>query len=367
MRDEPELRVHHAPFTVHRSPFTAHRVPFTVHRSPFSILHSPLTAHRSPFTDHHSPFSILRSPFTVHRSPFWRYHNLQPFDYIKPKTLDEASALLLEHNGQARPVAGCTDLLIRIERGFLHPQFLLDIKALPGMADLLVVRNGDLRIGAAVTMNQVALSPIVQGGWPLLAEACASVASYQLRNRATVGGNLCNASPAADSAPALICYGASVHIFGPEGQRKMPLEQFFLGPGKTALQRGELLTAITVPFLRGAAGHFLKLGRTAMGDISLMNVAVLGWPDADAPSGASWRIALGSVAPTVIRAPEAERLLSLDASPAGLEAGSQAAAAAARPIDDIRATAAYRTDMVRVLTRRGVERVLAEIGRQVDK
>lgn len=286
---------------------------------------------------------------------------MQPFDYSKPASLEEAVAILTTHNGAARPFAGCTDLLIRIERGFVHPQIVVDIKDLPGMTDLLVVRNGDLRIGAAVTMNQVALSPMVQSGWPLLAEGCASVASYQLRNRATVGGNLCNASPAADSAPALICYGASAHIFGPDGHRRLPLEQFFLGPGKTALQRGELLTGVTVPFVRGAAGHFLKLGRTAVGDISLMNVAVLGWPDSAAPSGSSWRIALGSVAPTVIRAPEAERLLSLDTSPAGLEAASQAAAAAARPIDDIRATAAYRTDMVRVLTRRGVERVLAEI------
>jgi carbon-monoxide dehydrogenase medium subunit len=287
---------------------------------------------------------------------------LQPFDYIKPHTLEEASSMLLEHNGAARPFAGMTDLLIRIERGFVHPQVVVDIKDLPGMADLLVVRNGDLRIGAAVTMNQVALSPLVQSGWPLLAEGCASVASYQLRNRATVGGNLCNASPAADSAPALICYGASVHIFGPDGQRKLPLEQFFLGPGKTALQRGEFLTAITVPApARGSAGHFLKLGRTPVGDISVMNVAVLGWPDSAAPSSTSWRIALGSVAPTVIRAPEAERLLSQDTSPAGLETASEAAAAAARPIDDIRATAAYRTDMVRVLTRRGVERVLAEM------
>ncbi|HSN77127.1 MAG TPA: xanthine dehydrogenase family protein subunit M [Anaerolineae bacterium] len=292
---------------------------------------------------------------------------MQPFDYIKPQTLEEASSMLLEYNGAARPFAGMTDLLIRIERGFVHPQVVLDVKDLPGMNDLLVVRNGDLRIGAAVTMNEVALNPTVLSGWPLLAEGCASVASYQLRNRATVGGNLCNGSPAADSAPALLCYGASAHIFGPDGQRTLPLEQFFLGPGKTALQRGELLTAVTVPFVRGSAGHFLKLGRTTMGDISLMNVAVLGWPDSDSPSGTSWRISLGSVAPTVIRAPEAERLLSLDTSPAGLEAASQAAAAAARPIDDIRATAAYRTDMVRVLTRRGVERVLSEIGKQVDK
>ena len=129
----------------------------------------------------------------------------------------------------------------------------MDIKALPGMRDLLVVRNGDLRIGAAVTMNEVARHPMVRGGWGLLAEGCQSVASYQLRNRATVGGNVCNASPAADSVPALLCYGASVHLFGPDGDRTLPLAEFITGPGRTALQPGELLTGITVPFARPAA------------------------------------------------------------------------------------------------------------------
>lgn len=289
---------------------------------------------------------------------------MQPFDYVQPQSLADASALLLNTNGAARVCAGCTDLLIRIERGFFHPTALVDIKALPGMQELRVEADGSLTIGAAVTMNQVATSQAVQQGWPLLAEGCGAVASYQLRNRATVGGNLCNASPAADSGPALICYGASVTIYGSNGARSLPLEQFFTGPGRNALQPGELLTAIHVPApAPGHSGHFLKLGRTTVGDISVMNVAVLGWPDAAASSGSSWRIALGSVAPTIIRAPEAERLLSEDTSPAGLEAASQAAAAAARPIDDIRATAAYRVDMVRVLTRRGAERVLEEIGK----
>ncbi|MEZ4766983.1 MAG: xanthine dehydrogenase family protein subunit M [Caldilineales bacterium] len=289
---------------------------------------------------------------------------MQPFDYVKPTTIEEASALLIEHNGNARPMAGMTDLLIRIERGFMHPGIVVDIKGLPGMRDLLVVRNGDLFIGAAVTMNEVALSNWVREGWPLLAEGCGSVASYQLRNRATVGGNVCNASPAADSVPALLCYDATAHIFGPGGDRRVPLFGFFSGPGKTVLGPGDLLTSITVPPpARGAAARFLKLGRTAIGDISLMNVAVLGWPDDGQPSGTQWRIALGSVAPTVIRAPEAEQLLSEDTSPAGIETAAQAAAAATRPIDDIRATAAYRADMVRVLTRRGVEQVLAEIHR----
>lgn len=281
------------------------------------------------------------------------------FDYVKPSTLREASDLLLQHDGNAQPFAGMTDVLIRIERGFLHPQIVVDVKGLPGMGDLSVAPNGDLHIGAAATMNEVALHPTVQSQWSLLSEACQSVASYQLRNRATVGGNLCNASPAADSAPALLCYEATAHIYGPGGRRQIPLTEFFLGPGKTALRRGELLTAVAVPPpARGAAGHFLKLGRTAVGDISLLSVAVLGWPDPATSSGTGWRIALGAVAPTPVRAPAAENLLAQDTSPAGLEAAAQAAATTARPIDDIRASAAYRTDMVRVLTRRGVEQVL---------
>lgn len=293
---------------------------------------------------------------------------MQPFDYVKPHSLEEACALLIEHDGDARPMAGMTDLLIRIERGFLHPKIVVDVKTLPGMRDLLVVRNGDLRIGAAVTMNKVALSPLVRDSWPLLAEACQSVASYQLRNRATLGGNICNASPAADNVPALLCYEAVVHLFGPDGERRLPLSEFITGPGRTALKRGELLTGITVPLpARGAAGKFLKLGRTAVGDISLMNVAVLGWPNNELPSGAQWRIALGAVAPTVIRAPEAERLLAADTSPAGVEAAAHAAAAAARPIDDIRTSAAYRRDMVRVLTSRGVEQVLGEVRMMNDE
>ena len=284
---------------------------------------------------------------------------MQPFDYVKAKTLEEASALLAEHNGDARPFAGATDLLIRIERGFLHPAKMVDIKDLPGFRDISTLDNGWLRIGAAVTMNAVVIHPAVAKHYPLLAEACQSVASYQLRNRATIGGNICNASPAADSAPALFCYDAVAVIAGSGGERRVTVEEFFQGVGQTALQVGELLTAIEIPPPPdGAAGRFLKLGRTTVGDISMMNVAVLGWPDKNTPSGTSWQVVLGSVAPTPIRAPRAAKLLAEDTTPAGIEIAARAAADTARPIDDIRASAAYRTDMVRVYTRRGVEQVL---------
>ncbi len=287
---------------------------------------------------------------------------MQPFDYVKAKTLEEASALLAEHNGDARPFAGATDLLIRIERGFMHPAKMVDLKAIPGFQDIGMLESGWLRIGAAATMNDVVAHPDIATHYPLLADACGSVASYQLRNRATIGGNICNASPAADSAPALICYGAEAVIYSPKGERRVLVDDFFQGPGRSALGPGELLAAIELPPApSGAAGKFLKLGRTTVGDISVMNVAVLGWPDANTPSGTAWRIVLGSVAPTPIRAPRAEQLLAEDTSAVGIENAARAAAETARPIDDIRASAAYRTDMVRVFTRRGVERVLAEL------
>ena len=287
---------------------------------------------------------------------------MQPFDYVKAKTLEEASGLLAEHNDDARPFAGATDLLIRIERGFLHPTKMVDLKQIPGFQNIHTLENGWLRIGAAATMNDVVAHVDVRNSYPLLADACGSVASYQLRNRATIGGNICNASPAADSAPALICYGAEAVMYGSGGKRRVLVEDFFQGPGKSALGPDELLTAMELPpSPNGAAGRFLKLGRTTVGDISVMNVAVLCWPDESNPSGTAWRIVLGSVAPTPIRAPRAENLLAEDTSPAGIENAARAAAETTRPIDDIRASATYRTDMVRVFTRRGVEQVLAEL------
>ena len=138
----------------------------------------------------------------------------------------------------------------------MHPKAIIDVKGLPGLTDLLIVRNGrkSVRIGAAVTMNAIVKHPDVQRHYPLLAEACNSVASYQLRNRATIGGNICNASPAADSAPALICYGAEALIYGPEGRRRVLGEDFFQGPGRSAFQAGELLGGRELPVpARGAA------------------------------------------------------------------------------------------------------------------
>jgi carbon-monoxide dehydrogenase medium subunit len=295
---------------------------------------------------------------------------LQPFDYIIPKDHAEASALLAGGDGAVRPFQGGTDLLIRARDGFIHPQQVVDLKGLPGMREIRPAADGWLVIGAACTMNQVAAHPLVQASYDLLAQACGSVASYQLRNRATIGGNICNASPAADSAPALYCLEAVTELYGPTGFRRLPISEFFVGPGKTALGPGEFLTSLHLPPAPpGAKGIFNKLGRTKLGDIATVSVAVwadwgLGIRDSSSTNPQSLipdpRIALGAVGPTPLRAPEAEVALAADASPEGIRRAADLAAAAARPIDDIRASAVYRKAMVAVLARRGMEAILAD-------
>lgn len=300
---------------------------------------------------------------------------MQPFDYIIPKDHAEASALLAAGNGAVRPFMGGTDFLIRARGGFVKPARVVDLKRLPGMQQIRLSAEGWPVIGAACTMNQVAAHPLIQASYDLLVQACNSVASYQLRNRATIGGNICNASPAADAAPALYCLEAVAETYGPAGARRIPIADFFVGPGRTALLPGEFLTAVHLPPApAGARGIFNKLGRTKLGDISTVSVAV--WIDFGSaisdfgsneppairdPQSAirNVRIALGAVGPTPLRAPEAEAALAGDASPAGVRRAAKLAAAAVRPIDDIRASAAYRRAMVEVLTRRGIEAILA--------
>ena len=303
---------------------------------------------------------------------------LTEFDYVKPTSLAEASRFLAEHAGEARPplpFMGGTDIFVRIRDGFICPQIVVDVKHLPGMRDIRYDERTGLMIGAAATMNKVARHPEIQDRYPLLAEAANSVASYQVRNRATIGGNLCNGSPAADTAPAALVLEGRIVLYGPDsstdpsgfgkpegskcGEREVPAEEFFLGPSKTAVQAGELMTAIRFPTPPvGSAGRYLKLGRNKVGDLSIVGVAVFGFPDGTAPSGYRFRIGLASVAPVPLRALEAEEVLA--ANPPGEETFTLAAEKtmeAAAPIDDVRASAAYRKAMVRNLTLRGLRDV----------
>jgi CO/xanthine dehydrogenase FAD-binding subunit len=308
---------------------------------------------------------------------------LPSFDYVRATTADEVLRLLKERGEAAQLAMGGTDLFVRMRDGSIRPQIVVDVKHLPGMRDVVYDGQAGLTVGAGATMNEIARHPDVRAHYPLLAEAANSVASYQLRNRATIGGNLCNGSPCADTGPATLVLEGRIVLYGrapstssgqapstssprlrsgqagQSGEREVPAGQFFLGPGETALQAGELMTAIRYPIPpAGSAGRYLKLGRSKIGDLSVVSVAVLGFPDGTAPSGYRFRIALGSVAPVVLRALAAEEVLA--ASPPGEQVfalAAERAVEAASPIDDVRGSAAYRSAMVRNLTRQGLGEV----------
>jgi carbon-monoxide dehydrogenase medium subunit len=217
-------------------------------------------------------------------------------------------------------------------------------------------------------MNALARDPQVASRYPMLVQAANAVASYQIRNRATIGGNVCNASPCADTSPATLALEAEMVLHGLDGARRVPAAAFFLGPGQTAIRESELLTAIRFPPPpAGAAGHYLKLGRCRAGDLALVGVAVLGFPDGtqSGPAhGYHFRIALGSVAPVPLRVTQAETVLAThppDEEAFGLAA--REATAAASPITDVRGSSAYQRAMVGTLTQRALRHVWAQLGR----
>lgn len=302
---------------------------------------------------------------------------LPTFEYVRPDTTDKAVELLLEHGEKARPLMGGTDIFPRMRDGVIEAELLVDVKHIPGMRDIRR-DDGALLLGAAVTMNEIANHPAVECRWSLLAEAAQALGTYQVRNRATIGGNLCNASPCADSSLAVLVLEGTVLAQGPEGRREIPISDFFRGPGQPALGPAEIVTGVRLPAPpRGAVGHHLKLSRSKLGDLSVVSVEVLGYPGGLDERGAAgqrssvdgthtgpyeYRIGLGSVAPTPIRALEAERLLGAEARPEEhFERAAQAAVAVAKPIDDVRASSVYRRAMVHNLTRRGLEIVWEQL------
>ena len=284
---------------------------------------------------------------------------LPEFEYIQPATLTEASEFLASHSVEARPFLGGTDVFVRMRDGFLAPKFLVDVKNLNGTNDLRFDPKADLTIGAAVNMNRVIASPEVQEHYPLLAEACRSVASYQLRTRATIVGNICNASPAGDTIGTCLALDGTLHIHGINGPRREPLGSFFIGPGKTTLKPGDVVTAIHFPIPpKGCVGTYIKLGRNQLSDLSIVGVTALGRPDSSCPSGYRFRLALASVAPVPFVPARAETYLANNSiTPESLREAARLSAEACMPIDDVRGSARYRKQMVRNLSARALTEV----------
>lgn len=284
---------------------------------------------------------------------------LPEFEYIQPASLEEASRFLVQHPGEARPLLGGTDIFVRMRDGFWRDKYLVDVKNLDGTGEIRFDPASGLTIGAAVNMNQVIASPHVQAYYPLLAEACRSVASYQLRTRATVVGNICNASPAGDTIGASLVLDGVLKVFGTEGYRDELLSTFFLGPGKTRLKPGDIVTALQLPLPPdGSQGTYIKLGRNKWSDLSIVGVTVYGYPDSTTASGFTFRIALASVAPTPLLVKSAQDYLASNPiSSQVIKQASRLAEEACNPIDDVRGSARYRKAMVASLTERGLTRI----------
>ena len=273
------------------------------------------------------------------------------FDYREARTIDEAVETLSRDDG-GRIVAGATDVLIRWRQGVWQPRYVLNIKRIAGLDGVQYDPAKGLRLGALTKVRTLEQHPLIRQHYPALAQAAAAFAGVQIRNLATVGGNVCNASPAGDTLPALLAYDAVCHIVGPDSARVAPLAEFFQGPSQTALQSAELLVELRLPPPPPRTGAlYIKHSPRHSMDIATVGVAAV----VSLENGVcrQVRMALGAVAPTVIRAAEAEALLTGQAPEAArLQQAAQAAEAAARPIDDIRGAAAHRRAVVAPLAQR---------------
>ena len=282
---------------------------------------------------------------------------MRRFEYLEARTLRQAIRMLQQHGQQARIVAGSTDFLVRWRAGFWHPDYVVNIQHVPGLSRVAYSARNGLRLGALVTIQTLEQHPAIRRHYPALAAAAASFAGVQVRNLATVGGNICNASPSGDTLPALLVYGAECRLSGPDGNRQVPLDELFTGPGQTVLAQDEVLTEITLPPpSRNTGSLYIKHSPRGAMDIATVGVASAVSVDGSGVCTDAI-IALGAVAPTPLRARGAEDMLrGRTLGPELLQAAAEQAMSQASPIDDVRGTASYRREMVGVLTRRTLER-----------
>ena len=277
---------------------------------------------------------------------------MHEFDFLTPRSVEEAIALMSERESEVHILAGGTDLLLGMREGTIIPRTVMSLKKLPDFRTIDHSKESGLRLGAMVTLRQITHSTQIREHYPSLADAALLMASEQIRSLATVGGNLCNAAPSADMAPPLIALDAVVRLVGPEGERRLPLEEFFLGPGSTALDAGEMLAEIEVPPTERKT-RYMRLTPRAHMDIAVVGVAA--GIQLDNSKVRAARIVLGAVAPVPLRVRPAEaaligKPLALDS----IEAASTIAAEECSPISDVRGSDWYRRRMVGVLVRRAL-------------
>ena len=278
-----------------------------------------------------------------------------PFKLHQPRALATACELKHQLSHKSYFLAGGTDLVIAVKEQGLSPDSIIDLKRIPDLAGVADNADGSLTIGALTTLAEIESSATIVERYPFLAQAAGEVGSLQIRNRATIGGNIANASPSADTIPSLMAMNASLRVSDGTNQRSSTFEDFLLGPGQTALRDGEILTAVVVPPTDGRLrGEYIKLSPRHAMDLAIVGVAVTLVTDEQRRVEAA-AIALGAVAPTPIRARTAEahmlgRVLEEDLA----EAAGAIGAEECSPIDDVRSSADYRREMVRVLIKRAL-------------
>jgi CO/xanthine dehydrogenase FAD-binding subunit len=291
---------------------------------------------------------------------------LQAFDYIRAQSTEQAVALLAQAGDQARALAGGTDLLTQLKEGRRKVSLVVDIKFIPELNELCYDPTEGLWLGAAVPCYRIYNNHVVAHTYPGLIDAASLIGGVQIQGRASLGGNLCNASPAADSIPALIAHAAICRIAGPSGRREIPVETFCTGPGRTVLEAGEILVSLHLPPPRAGAGaaYLRFIPRNEM-DIAVVGSGASVQLDEGGETIVSARVALGAVGPTPLYVEEAGDALAgrpVAHVEAAIAEAASLARAAARPIDDMRGTAAQRRHLAAVLTRRSLRIAIQRAG-----
>lgn len=280
------------------------------------------------------------------------------YEYIEPETLQDTVKLLAEYNGKAKVMAGGTDLVLQMRNRVKTPEYVIDISRISQLDYIRYDKNEGLRIGALTSIRDLEESEDLYKKYPVLCQAAGRLGSVAIRNVGTIGGNLCNASPSAENAPALLGLSAKVKIVGANNDRMVPIEEFFVGPGRTILKNDEVMTEIQVPVPGpNCVGVYLKHAIRGSIDLAIVGVAVIG--EFDGKICRDIKIGLGAVSPTPMRARKAEGILKGQKVENGIiEKCAKTAAEESRPIDDVRASAAYRKEMVRVFVKNAIHEVL---------
>jgi len=284
------------------------------------------------------------------------------FEYLEPESVEKVVSLLSKYGSEAKIIAGGTDLVAQMRDKAIKPGYVIDIGCIPGLDYIDYDKKQGLRIGALTSIRALEISAELRQRYPVISQAASQLGSVAIRNIGTIGGNLCNAAPSAETAPALIVLSATAKIVGPDGERVVALDDFFTGPGSTVLQNGELLVEIQVPLVPpNTKGVYLKHSIRSTIDLAIVNVAVVLTLESEYEVCKDIKLVLGAVAPTPMRTRKAEQILrGKKVDETLINETARVASDEVRPISDVRASAEYRKQMVEVLTRRAIREAMAK-------